>query len=105
MLQDTTGLKYRLVNDLNEAILEMALKGNIEPFVDFIGEKIRGISFRDTLDELFIKGILLVFLGLTDTYRVISEREVQNGYPDLLLKRGSIYGTDGPEVKFEWMFV
>jgi hypothetical protein len=104
MLQDTTGLKYRLVNDLNEAILEMALKGNIEPFVDFIGEKIRGISFRDTLDELFIKGILLVFLGLTDTYRVISEREVQNGYPDLLLKRGSIYGTDGPEVKFEWMF-
>jgi hypothetical protein len=103
MLQDTTGLKYRLVNDLHEAILEMALKGNIEPFVDFIGEKIRGISFRDTLDELFIKGILLCYLGLTDTYRVISEREVQNGYPDLLLKKGSVYGVDGPEVKFEWM--
>jgi hypothetical protein len=103
MLQDTTGINYHLVNELHEAILEMASRGKIEPFVDFIGEKIRGISFRDTLDEQFIKGILLVFLGLTDTYRVISEREVQNGYPDLLLKKGSVYGVDGPEVKFEWM--
>jgi hypothetical protein len=103
MLQETTGIKYRLVNDLHEAILEMALKGNIEPFVHFIGEKIRGISYRDTLDEQFIKGILLVFLGLTDTYRVISEREVEKGYPDLLLKKGSVYGADGPEVKVEWV--
>jgi hypothetical protein len=103
MLEEMTGLKYDIVESLSDAVREMAVKGNIQPFIAFIGEKIRGISYRDTLDEQFIKGILLVFLGLTDTYRVISEREVETGYPDLLLKKGSVYGADGPEVKVEWV--
>jgi hypothetical protein len=103
MLQETMGIKYRLVSDLSEAMFEMSAKGNIRPFVNFMSEMIQGMSYRDTMSEQLCKGILLCYIDLTDTYRIASEREIRKGYTDILLQKGSIYSADGPEVKFEWM--
>jgi hypothetical protein len=103
VLEKTVGMKYDIVDELSEAVQAMASRGNIHPFVDFIGEMIQGMSYRDKLSEQLIKGILLCYLDLTDIYRIASEREVRKGYTDILLQKRRIYDAYGPEVKVEWV--
>jgi hypothetical protein len=104
VLEKTAGMKYDIVENLSEAVQEMASRGNIYPFVDVIGELIQGMSYRDKMSEQLIKGILLCYLDLTDIYRIASEREVVGkGYADILLQKRSINDVYGPEVKVEWV--
>jgi hypothetical protein len=104
VLEKTAGMKYDIVENLSEAVQEMASRGNIYPFVDVIGELIQGMSYRDKLSEQLIKGILLCYLDLTDIYRIASEREVVGrGYADILLQKRRINDAYGPEVRVEWV--
>jgi hypothetical protein len=104
VLEKTAGMKYDIVENLSEAVQEMASRGNIYPFVDVIGELIQGMSYRDKMSEQLIKGILLCYLDLTDIYRIASEREViGRGYADILLQKRSIIDVYGPEVRVEWV--
>jgi hypothetical protein len=101
ILQETTGVEYRLVESLSEAVREMAYQGNLQPFVDFIHSLLKSLSNRDLqhFDEKYIKLVLLSYLKLTNVYQFISEREVENGYTDIFLERG----REVPQVEYEWL--
>jgi hypothetical protein len=101
ILQEKTGMEYRLVENLSLCVREMAYRGKIEPFVDFIGELLSALSRRDLreFDEKYIKMVILSYLKLTNIYQFISEREVQKGYTDILLKKG----IGASQVKYEWL--
>jgi hypothetical protein len=101
ILQDKTGIEYRLVENLSFCVQEMAYRGKIQPFIDFIGELLRALSRKDLreFDEKYIKVVILSYLNLTNIYQFISEREAQNGYTDILLKKG----RGAPQVKVEWL--
>jgi hypothetical protein len=101
ILQEKTGMEYRLVEKLSSCVREMAYRGKIQPFVDFIGELLSALSRRDLMefDEKYIKLVILSYLNLTNIYQFISEREVGKGYTDILLKKG--IGT--PQVRYEWL--
>jgi uncharacterized protein YlbG (UPF0298 family) len=101
ILQEKTGMEYRLVEKLSFCVREMAYRGKIQPFVDFIGGLLSALSRRDLreFDEKYIKMVILSYLNLTHMYQFISEREVGEGYTDILLKKG--IGT--PEVRYEWL--
>jgi hypothetical protein len=101
MLQEKTGMEYRLVENLSFCVREMAYRGKIQPFVDFIGGLLSALSRRDLreFDEKYIKLVILSYLNLTNIYQFISEGEVGKGYTDILLKKG--IGT--PQVKYEWL--
>jgi hypothetical protein len=101
ILQEKTGMEYRLVEKLSFCVQEMAYRGKIQPFVDFLGELLSSLSRYDLkkFDEKYVKLVILSYLNLTNIYQFISEREVQKGYADILLKKG--IGT--PQVKYEWL--
>jgi hypothetical protein len=102
MLEEMTGIRYEAVHELRDAVRKMAFDGQIEPFVAFIREKVLKIlSYRDLrrFGESQIKMIVMSYLSLTNIYRQVSEREVENGYMDILLERNELM----PEVKVEWL--
>jgi hypothetical protein len=101
ILEEKTGVEYRLVENLSFCVREMAYRGKIEPFVDFTGELLSALSRRDLreFDEKYIKLVILSYLKLTNIYQFISEREVGKGYIDILLQKGM--GTS--QVRYEWL--
>jgi hypothetical protein len=99
ILQEEIGIKYVLTDNL-KAIFRSMAKGEIEPFVDFLGGVLRALSRRDMrklLGEQYIKWVLLTYLRLTPLYLFVSERELENGYVDILLEKGN------PATKVEWL--
>jgi hypothetical protein len=91
ILQEEIGIKYILTDQL-KAIFRSMARGEIEPFVDFIGGVLRALSrrdMRDSLDEQYVKLVLLTYLRLTPLYLFVSERELENGYVDILLEKGN----------------
>jgi hypothetical protein len=91
MLQEEIGIKYILTDNLKTIFRSMA-KGEIEPFVEFIGGVLKALSRRDMrrlLGEQYIKWVLLTYLRLTPLYLFVSERELENGYVDILLEKGN----------------
>jgi hypothetical protein len=91
MLQEEVGIKYILTDNL-KAIFRSMAKGEIEPFVKFIGGVLKALSRRDMkrlLGEQYIKWVLLTYLRLTPLYLFVSERELENGYVDILLEKGN----------------
>jgi hypothetical protein len=91
MLQEEIGIKYILTDNLKTIFRSMA-KGEIEPFVDFLGGVLKALSRRDMkrlLGEQYIKWVLLTYLRLTPLYLFVSERELENGYVDILLEKGN----------------
>jgi hypothetical protein len=99
ILQEEIGIKYVLTDNL-KAIFRSMAKGKIEPFVDFLGGVLKALSRRDMrklLGEQYIKWVLLTYLRLTPLYLFVSERELENGYVDILLEKGN------PATKVEWL--
>jgi hypothetical protein len=91
LLQEEIGIKYILTDQL-KAIFRSMARGEIEPFVDFVGGVLRALSRRDmreSLNEQYIKRVLLTYLRLTPLYLFVSERELENGYVDILLEKGN----------------
>jgi hypothetical protein len=112
MLEEMTGIQMEVVGELRDTVHAMAFRGNLEPFIHFIHEKVlQNLSSRDMMQwsEKNIKLLLMMCLSLTNTYKVISEREVRKedskgkgkgkGYVDLLLERNELM----PKIKVEWL--
>lgn len=100
-LREMAGIEYKTV-ELAKAVWEMAFSGRVEPFVQFIRERVlKVLSNRDLirLDEKHIKLVLLSYLSLTSIYRPISERETQNGNIDLYLEQNRAI----PDLRYEWL--
>ncbi len=76
------------VSQLREAIGAMAIRGEIEPFLNvFHTQVLQAFSNRDMrgLDEKTIKLLLMTYVSLGRAYYPLSEREFAQGYGDLFL--------------------
>ena len=64
----------------------MAEYGNINPFFGIIQGILETLSNRDYInfDEKYIKLLIIATSFMSDSYYIKSEREVQNGYVDIL---------------------
>jgi hypothetical protein len=103
MLEETTGIIGEAAYDeLKEAVQKMASDGKIDRFVAFLRERIlKLLSRRDMVQfhEKHLKCILLCCLSFTNIYQVVSEREVEQGFADILLERNLLL----PQMKYEWL--
>ncbi len=101
MLRDEAGVRIN-VDALETALAGMAVRGEIEPFLDlFHREVLQIISNRDTrgLDEKTIKLLLMTYASLGKAFSVLSEKEFAQGYSDLFL--GASQGVSG--AYFSWL--
>ena len=90
------------VGELREALANMAVKGEIEPFLDlFHREVLQAFSNRDTrgLDEKTIKLLLMTYASLGRAFYPLSEKEFAQGYGDLFL--GASREVAG--AKYSWL--
>ena len=71
---------------VSDAIVKMAFEGNIKPFFNIIQDILTTLSNRDYInfDEKYIKLLIIATSFMADSYYMKSEREVQNGYVDIL---------------------
>lgn len=67
---------------------DIAFKGEWRPFLNFItGRMQESLSLRDLITgEKAVQTFLNVYLGLSDLFIVHSEKELNNGYADLLMQ-------------------
>ncbi len=86
--------QFQLQTDqIQDAVEEMALKGNPHPFFQLIHTSLHHLANRDyqRFDEKYIKVIMMAQMMLTDAYYVDSEPETPAGYLDLtFFKRPNI---------------
>jgi hypothetical protein len=76
------------VGHLAQAVSRMAYHGELAPFLDLLKERVLTVlSNRDLMqfDEKHLKMLLLSYLSLSPIYRPLSEKEIAQGYGDLLL--------------------
>ncbi len=76
------------VDELRAALAEMAIRGEIGPFLDLFREQVlRAFSNRDTrgLDEKTLKLLLMTYASLGRAFYPLSEKEFAQGYCDLFL--------------------
>jgi len=74
--------------DLETALVAMANRGDIQPLLDLFHEQVIGrLSNRDLLqfDEKTMKLMLMAYLAQTQVFNILSEKELGQGYCDLLL--------------------
>ncbi len=86
--------QFQLQTDkVQDAVEEMALKGNPHPFFQLIHTALHHLANRDyqRFDEKYIKVIMMAQMMLTNAYYVDSEPETPAGYLDLsFFKRPNI---------------
>jgi len=90
------------MHDLTMAIANMAIKGDISGFINYVSREILSkISNRDLIkfDEKNIKLLLMAYVIQTGIYRAVSERECEEGYIDLIFERHEGY----KHLKYDWM--
>lgn len=100
-LRETAGIRFQSV-EVSKAVWEMAFDGEIQPFINFIQDRVlKVLSNRDLIrfDEKNMKLILLAYLNLTNIYRPVSERETDGGYMDIFLEKDFRM----PDIKYEWL--
>jgi hypothetical protein len=89
------------IRQLNEAIIAMAMEGNLQGFIAYVSEHAFGkLSNRDLIhfDEKYIQILLLAYLFQSRLYVPMSEYEA-DGYADIFLQRN----PDVPQIKYEWV--
>ena len=85
--------KYNIDNsDIREAIKELAKDGKIDKLVKLVEDTLHRLSNRDFIkfDEKYVKVILLGFLFKSNIYFAKSEYEIEDGYIDIALLKGTI---------------
>lgn len=100
-LESEAGLKIR--QDEFFKVLQKLVDGDIKSFVEYVHVKIiKELSNRDLMrfDEKYLKIILMIFASRENIYRVISERECNNGYIDLIFERHTYFKD---KAKHDWM--
>lgn len=75
------------VEAMEDAVFEMAFKGNPHPFFDIIHNILHQLADKDyqRFDEKYVKIIMFTSLIHSEAYYVESERETPDGYLDLTL--------------------
>lgn len=89
--KDAEKARYQIdITLLQNAIIEIAFQGKIDPFLAYIEDTLSHLSNRDLVqfDEKHIKMIMLSYLVMGRMFYVKSEPEANRGYIDIaLLKR------------------
>jgi hypothetical protein len=88
---------------LDEAIISLALEGDLERFIAYVSENaFSKLSDHDLqrFDEKYIQILLLSYLFMSRIYVPMSEYEAVPGRTDIYLQRSPLL----PEVKYEWIF-
>jgi hypothetical protein len=88
---------------LNEAIYDLATKGDPESFISYISQNaFAKLSDHDLkqFDEKYIQILLLSYLFMSKAYVPMSEYEAVPGRADIYLQRSPQF----PEIKYEWLF-
>lgn len=101
LLHEQTGVLID-VNRLIEAVSRMAYHGELAPFLNLIQERVLTVlSNRDLMqfDEKHLKMILLSYLSLSPIYRPLSEKEMAQGYSDLILALDSRF----PDARYGYL--
>ncbi|TDT67883.1 PD-(D/E)XK nuclease superfamily protein [Hypnocyclicus thermotrophus] len=77
---------------IREAILEIARDGKIDKLIKLTENILHKLSNRDFIkfDEKYVKVIMLMYLYKSNLYFTKSEYEVEDGYIDIVLKKGTI---------------
>ncbi|MBK9266510.1 MAG: AAA family ATPase [Polyangiaceae bacterium] len=86
-MADHEGLQIDLT-DVSSALRKMSVDGEIQPLLDLFHKQVLGrISNRDLIqfDEKTMKLMLFAYLSQTNSFYLMSEKEVTQGYCDLLL--------------------
>jgi hypothetical protein len=75
------------VNDIREAIKNIAVDGNYKAFIEIVSTTLNKLSNRDFInfDEKYIKIIMVTYFMMSRIYYVKSENEQNRGYVDIAL--------------------
>ncbi|MDR2120060.1 MAG: ATP-binding protein [Tannerella sp.] len=87
---------------LNDAIVALAMEGNLPGFIRYVSEKaFSKLSDRDLrrFDEKYIQILLLAYLFMSKIYVPMSEYETVPGHADIYLQRHPLL----PQVRYEWI--
>ncbi|MDR1339133.1 MAG: ATP-binding protein [Prevotellaceae bacterium] len=88
---------------LQDAIYELAMKGDVQGFISYISENaFSKLSDHDLqrFDEKYIQVLMLAYLFMSNIYIPMSEYEAVPGRADIFLQRNPLY----PEIRCEWVF-
>jgi hypothetical protein len=87
---------------LDEAIVAMAMEGDVHRYIDYVSQNaFSKLSDRDLkkFDEKYIQILLLAYLFQSRIYIPMSEYEATPGYTDIYLQRN----PNLPQLKYEWV--
>jgi hypothetical protein len=101
MLKDEEHLAID-TRDIEVALASMALRGDIEPFLDLFHTRVlEAIGVKDLrrFDEKAVKLMMLAFISLSRLFYPLSEKEFAQGYCDLFLGVSPLY----PAAKHAWL--
>ena len=90
-------------NEFYEPLAQMAVQGTATEFVTRFEKMLKAVlTFRDLMqiDEKHIKMVLLSILHIDGTFLVDSERELGNGYADILLQDNP---SNPGSATYEWI--
>ncbi len=91
---------------LNKAIIDMALSGNPQPFLDEVSKILKVLSNRDAFhfNEMSLKAIFISCLHQQQFYYIHSEYETEKGYADIFLEAIRGY-TPTYQMAFELKYI
>ena len=77
---------------IRDAISEIALEGKPDKLIKLTEDTLHKLSNRDFIkfDEKYVKVIMLMYLYKSNLYFTKSEYEIEDGYIDIVLKKGTI---------------
>jgi len=101
-IQDTSPQMTVSSETLDEAIIAMAMEGDLHRFIAYVSENaFSKLSDHDLqrFDEKYIQILLLAYLFMSKIYIPMSEYETVPGRADIFLQRSPLL----PEVRYEWV--
>lgn len=101
ILKETSGIELT-VPEIAETQLEMAVRGDIMPYLQAVYEHVmKVLSSRDMTDfgERALKMILITSAVMSGIFHVLSEKEAKQGFSDLFLTPR----FDAWDAKYSWM--
>jgi hypothetical protein len=102
LTRETSPLMTVDTDALDEAIIAMAMEGDVHRYIDYVSQNaFSKLSDRDLkkFDEKYIQILLLSYLFQSRIYIPMSEYEAAPGYTDIYLQRN----PNLPQVKYEWV--
>ncbi|MBF0236455.1 MAG: AAA family ATPase [SAR324 cluster bacterium] len=86
VLEERSGMETRFLA-IGAAMRKMAYDNQPRDFFALIEAELQGLSNRDFIkfDEKYVQLLFVTFARLSDLYFVLSQREVSQTYPDILL--------------------